>query len=294
MNSRKLVLIIGAGEIGQAIGHVLRKSAMRPKVLFWDANPKKVPARGELDVLVARADFVFLCVPTLALRQVCRDIEPHLASHAVVVSLAKGVEPDGHFSDDILGDELGTAAFGVLGGPLLALELLANLSGVGSFGSTNARARYFLQKLFAKTPLRLELFEEARSVAVLGVLKNVYSVAISLATAMAPGDNAAGYYSAIALKEMTIILGRYGCEPVHVLSAAGAGDLIATSRSPHSLNAKLGRDLAKGKRKLSSEGSRAIPVLAAFLGAETHHLPLFEAVAAVLQGKTPASVLRKL
>ena len=294
MNSKKSVLIIGAGEIGQAIGHVLRKSAVHPKLMLWDSDSRKGTARVPLATLVPSADFVFLCVPSLVLRQVCHEIADEVQNSAVVIALTKGIEPDGHLVDQILEEELRNAVSGVLGGPLLAEELLANLGGVGSFGSTNAKARYSVHKLFARTGIRLEFFEEPRSVALLGVLKNVYSVAIAMASSVMPGDNARGYFTAMAMKEMTIMLGKYGCEPVHVLSAAGAGDLIATSQSRHSFNAKVGRELAKGKRANSSEGTRAVPVIAKFLGSEMHQLPLFTALKLVIGGKTVKSVSQNL
>ncbi|MEI7741916.1 MAG: NAD(P)-binding domain-containing protein [bacterium] len=288
------VLVVGAGEIGTAIGNQLKKSKPKPAISFWDCDKGKIADCPPLDAAARDADVVFLCVPSFALRDVCRGLAPGLSKNVVIVSLTKGVTEEGYFVDAILTQELSAFAHGILGGPMLAEELEDGLGGIGTYGSSSEKARKMVARLFSDTDVLIETVEEPRSVALLGVLKNIYAVILSMASELYPGDNRAGYFTSLAFREIFQIVDSLGGNPSVLFTAAGIGDLIATSRSKHSRNNAVGKMLALGKKTKFSEGVRALPIVAKMLNRGGREFTLLMILKAVLGGMKPRTAFAKL
>lgn len=259
------VLFIGAGEMGTALAQAIEHNAVIEK---WDKNGDRTPGARSLEESVPRATVIFLCVPSWAMREVLVRISPSIRPNTIVISLAKGIEEKSTETMDVMLQKLLPAnqAFGILGGPLLAKEIVAHLPSVGVFAATSHKAFNAIAPLFANSCVRLEYAQDPHGVALAAVLKNVYAVALGIADGLGWGWNGKGWLAARALKEIEGILACLHVQSSLVLGSAGAGDFLATALSPDSHNTQAGREIAlSGTCKIPSEGCRAIPLVRALL-----------------------------
>jgi glycerol-3-phosphate dehydrogenase (NAD(P)+) len=260
----KTILFIGAGEIGTALAHVIGD---RAKVEMWDRHADKVVNMKPLEETVPRADVVFVCVPSWVVREVIGGIAKMLRPEAIVVSLAKGIEKDTQKTMDAVLNEVVSQRFAILGGPLLAEELMADQPGIGVFASKDKSAFDEVAPFFYGSNVRLEYASDPYTVALCAMLKNVYAVGLGVADGIGWGWNAKGWIATESLREMQNIVEALGGDSKIVQGSAGAGDFLATAMSPDSRNWATGREIAvTGSCKELSEGCRSIESIKNVLG----------------------------
>lgn len=280
------VTIIGAGEIGQAIGKILKTKA---QIDFWDKDPKKVKNQKTLADAVKNANFLFFCVNAGNIREAATSAKPYINKKTIIVSLAKGLEEKTwHPAAQILSELLPDNRLAALGGPMLAEELKKGLPGFGLVGTKDTKTFKELSKLFSNTKITIWYADDINGIALAGVLKNIYAIALGIAQGLSWGDNQKGTLVAAAVMEMNLILRSFGAKPELAFSFAGLGDLVATGSSPNSLNREVGIYLGKGKSiKKPSEGYRALPGIIKLLKG-TKNLPILNALEKIILKKQAA------
>jgi glycerol-3-phosphate dehydrogenase (NAD(P)+) len=291
------IAIIGAGNLGKSFARIFRRSGAR--VTLWDKDPKKVPGQKPLAAVVAPADMVFLCIPSIALQEALQDLRPSLRKNAVVISPIKGMHGGTKKTvEEMFAKFLPRQPFAVAGGPLLSAELDQGLGGTAAVASKNAGAARRVCSLFEVSGVNTECSSDVRGVALAGVLKNVYALALGIAEGLGWGMNLRGSLAAAAIAEMTALLKALGGRTGTALGAAGLGDFIATGFSHHSRNHQAGMALAQGKRPaFMGEGGTSLPALLALLKRKNKRpaaFPLLNATAqVVVRGRSARSVFRK-
>jgi len=270
------VAIIGAGNIGQAIGRCLISGGT--DVLFWDLKPEKVSYQLTLKEILSGRELVFLCVPSWAVREAAKNIAESTADRPVVVSLAKGLEREsGLTMDRVLVEELQTTV-AVLGGPMLAEELAQGKYSAGVIGCANQEEAKSVVDLFSKTNLFIESSSDVRGVALCGVLKNIFALGIGLADGLNMGINAKGIMLKQAALEIELAVSALGGERNTARGIAGLADLIATSFCATSRNFQVGRSAIALGQFRHSEGVASLPQMSRLIGAKSEKLPLFSAI----------------
>ncbi len=281
---KEQIVIVGAGRIGGAVADVLRRKGYR--VDLWDIVPGLVAGQQSLAVLIPRATGVILCAPSWATRAVATSIVPLLPRTAFVLSFAKGIESGTNQTvNAILADCFPKHVTGVVGGPMMAEELLEGKGGVALIGikkSVHGR----LRQLFAKTGVQVRFSADARGVSYAGTLKNIYAFALGIADGAGWGVNLTGWFASQAVIEMVSIARFVGSDEALILGPAGIGDFIATAFSPHSRNRSVGEKLIQTGKCPKSEATQSILPLCAILGPkEVKKLPILAGLSSVLAGK---------
>jgi glycerol-3-phosphate dehydrogenase (NAD(P)+) len=286
---------IGAGEIGTAVSGLVKMPGI--VIERWDANPAKVPHQKPLAKIVPGADFLFLCVPSWHMRSAITSVAPLLKKKTIVVSLAKGIELKSKKTmDKLLAETLPHGQrFCLFSGPMLAEELDLGLMGAAVVASKMKDVYPAVAKLFAKTKLHLEYSLDVHGVALCGVMKNVYAMAIGIVQALELGGNAKGWFMQQIVTEMVgiedVLNGsrRPVCSHVTVLGPAGLGDLVCTGFSKYSSNNRVGRELVAAKKITAmSEGFSSLPALLGLLGSKAKRFPLLMTIKRVVVGKKDA------
>lgn len=290
----KKIAIIGAGEIGLALGRVLRAKGCQLK--FWDKNPQVLAllGGGELGVreVVAEAEAVFMCVPSWAMREALLCVTPYLPKRAVVISLSKGIEAATlKRMDELLKLLLAKSQpWGLLSGPMLAEEISEGMFGAGVIVSSSPKTVQAIKELFTGTNLVGQISTDVAGVALSGVLKNIYALALGVAAGLKLGDNARGSLIVLVLAEMKKIVALLGGKQETVMGPAGLGDLIATGFSAHSKNNEVGRELAARKvSDLASEGLASLSSVIILLGDKYKKFPILRSLSEIVQGNIEAS-----
>jgi len=274
-------VIIGAGKLGQAIASLLREGGASSSC--WDIDPAKVPGQKPLSESIPGADLVFLCVPSWTTRAAITDLLPFLRSGCPLVSFSKGIEaPSLKTMPELLPELAPGRPFAVVGGPMLADEILADKAAIGIVGCADDAFAKVLSDLFSSPRFRVEVSSDAFSVSLAGVLKNVYAVSLGIADGLGLSSNEKGWLVSRAIGEMVDISTALGADTKIILGAAGVGDFIATGYSPHSRNRQVGDEIVKtGACQLPGEGLVSLPQLVSRLGGAAAKFPLLDLVRTV-------------
>jgi len=278
------ISFIGAGEIGQAISALVSHTGAH--VEKWDADLTKVPDQKSLQEVVASAHVLFFCVPSWVLDKAIKSAVPFLSKKTVCVFVSKGIDKTHLFMDKFVAKTLPKQQpFVLLSGPMLAEELLAGKGGAAIIASSNTSALKTVYHLFSCNDLMLTQTKEVHSVAVSGVLKNVYAIGLGIASGLDWGDNKKGWLCVCVVREMQQIMKWLKCDTSFALHQSGLGDFIATGFSRYSSNQTLGRELVeKSHCERKSEGCVSLPALVKLLGAKRmKQLPVLSALNTIIQ-----------
>jgi glycerol-3-phosphate dehydrogenase (NAD(P)+) len=268
------ITIIGAGEIGRAIEYLLKDTGA--EINLWDKDTSKVSEQRSLDEIVPQTDFIFLCVPSWAMRPALTEISPYLKQTTVVVSLAKGIEKETHKTmDEIISELLPQNPLVIIAGAMLAEEIMEDLGGTALVASGDKKVGEKVIELFKNTSLKLYYSDDIRGAALSSVLKNIYAFGLGIAYGLGWGDNMKSWLLTEALNEMRRIVKILDGKEEAAMSVAGLGDLTATGYSKYSKNHAMGEELVKtGKCSETSEGYISISSITFLLGEKTKNFSL--------------------
>jgi glycerol-3-phosphate dehydrogenase (NAD(P)+) len=275
MPKKSSIVIIGAGEIGKAIAHLLEK-AHRSRVQLWDMTPGKVVDQKPLDQIIPSADAVFFCVPSWALKSAMEPVLPLLSRTTIVTCVSKGIESTtkktiNAFLTTVLHEEQTRA---LLLGPMLAEEIVRDLGAAAVIATKDKKTFRFFTRAFAGSGLRLAFTNDVAGAALASVLKNAYSLAMGISAGLGWGANRQGWLAARAIQEMAEILKDFGAKKTTVYSEAGIADFLATGYSNCSLNRETGREIVEMHLTGKSEGTVSLPLLVEQLGEKAGDYPL--------------------
>ncbi|MCS6788986.1 MAG: hypothetical protein NZ484_00200 [Patescibacteria group bacterium] len=245
------ILIIGAGEIGKALGKILSKEN---KINYWDKYG--IFKNQDLKDLVLKSETILICTPAGAVFEVWKKIKKFNLENKFLICVSKGIDlKTNQRIDEILAD---FKNFGLLYGPMIAEELNQNQFGFGILASKNKKVLK-LKNIFLNTKIKIKTSNDVVGVALSGVLKNIYALGLGLLDGLNLGLNFKGYYVTQAINEMFKIVKVLGGRSKTVFEICGLGDFVATGFSKNSANYKVG--FLKGKNQQinqTSEGLKSI------------------------------------
>ncbi len=310
------VTVLGGGSWGTTVAHLAAHNA--PTTLWArdeatvDAinqrhrNERYLPDYELHPTLTATTDFEAACVdtdllvmgvPTSAVRDTAKRAATHIRPWVPVVSLSKGFEEGTHLRmTQIIEQELPSRPVGVLTGPNLAKEILADQPAAAVLAMSEFHIAERLQELFTTPVFRVFLNHDVIGCELGGALKNVYAIAAGSAEGRGLGDNSRAALLTRGLAELIDLGTAMGGEPLTLAGLAGLGDLVATCMSPQSRNSRVGRELGQGRSideiladmEQVAEGVKAAKVVQELAKLHKVHLPIANQVYAVCwENKNP-------
>jgi glycerol-3-phosphate dehydrogenase (NAD(P)+) len=274
----KRATVIGAGSFGTALAVVLARGGLRTTLQTRTAEQAlelestrenraylpgvELPAQLRIEPVaagVARADYVFLAVPSQSMQSVIAGLrsggpdgadladEPRSAGlprRAAVVSTAKGlVPPEGTPPTSVLSAAFGSHRVACMGGPAHAQEMVHAGAGLVAASLDEALTEQLAQ-MFTRAGVVCERSNDPLGVELAGAAKN--AAALAAGATEAQGLNAAGAAAGHIFAEVWRYAERLGARPESMIGLAGAGDLVATALAPESRNRRAGELLAAG------------------------------------------------
>jgi glycerol-3-phosphate dehydrogenase (NAD(P)+) len=281
------ILIIGYGEMGHAMEYLL---APHHTLFFWNRSPMRGHDCVDLDHAAGSADYVIYCVPVCPLAGLAERILPCLGPQTVSLSIAKGLDDSGRPAAQIFRDVYATSrGYAVLYGPMISEEIRAGRPAFAQVGTSAPDLYSGIATLFADTALALHLSTDLAGISWSSVLKNVYAMLFGAADELRLGDNVRGFFAVTALREMQSIVVRLGGQAGTPCQLAGLGDLVTTATSAGSHHHQLGRELARGDRRvLQGEGIHTLSMVRQFGLLALDDCPLFRLVLEIVH--TPVNV----
>jgi glycerol-3-phosphate dehydrogenase (NAD(P)+) len=260
----KRATVIGAGSFGTALAVVLARGGLRTTLQARTPEQAQrleaerenrvylpgvaLPAQLRVEPAsagVARADYVFLAVPSQAMGPVIAGLrEAGLGRRTAVVSVAKGlVPPEGAPPTSVLSAAFGAHRVACLGGPAHAQEMVHAGAGLVAASHDEELAGQLAQ-VFTRAGVVCERSADPLGVELAGAAKN--AAALAAGATEAQGLNAAGAAAGHIFAEVWRYAEGLGARPESMIGLAGAGDLVATALAPESRNRRAGELLAAG------------------------------------------------
>ena len=282
----------------------MRQSRENPKYLPGVTLPDTITVEVDLQRAVSGAQLVLLTVPSHVVRRLARAIAPFLTPDQVIVDVAKGIEEKTFYlmSDVIHGElpDLVRQNIVALSGPSIAREMSRGVpTAVAVAGFTRCCAET-VRQAFESPTFSVEVLDDMIGVQLGGALKNIYALAAGMCDGLEYGNNTKAALIPRALAEMVQFGIALGAKPETFYGLAGVGDLVVTCLGPQSRNRTFGEKLARGETREQilkesvevTEGVQVTKIARAFAHLLRLHLPLLEAIHAVLyDGVPPRCVL---
>jgi glycerol-3-phosphate dehydrogenase (NAD(P)+) len=254
---------------------------------------------------VAQATIVAVAVPSRHLAAAVAAVAPGLRSDAVLVSLAKGLDPaTGQRLSRMLAVHVGgdPDRVAALSGPNHAEEIASGTPAATVVASTSAALCRRLQAAFSTPRFRVYGNTDLVGVELCAAAKNVIAIAAGASDGLGYGDNAKAALMTRGLAEMARLGAAFGADPRTYAGLAGLGDLVATCCSEHSRNRRAGLLLAGGvppaeveaRIGMVAEGLVTAPTLLRIGRERGLDLPLTERVCAALDGEPTAQAVELL
>jgi len=290
MTNKFTVLVLGYGEMGHAMEHLLGDHC---HLNIWEKYPKDNKPSTILEEVATNADIILFCLPVNPHQEVANLVAPLLKADCLCLSIAKGLDQAGKTAAQIFADVFDEhQAYGVLYGPMISEEIRASRYAFAQIACSQTDAYSTVKKLFDGTRLYIETTSDITGISWSVILKNVYALAFGMADELKLGDNMRGFLAATALQELNKIVRSMGGlegSPYHL---AGLGDLITTATSEDSHHHELGRMLAREEpQKIAGEGIHTLEMLDKYHLINTADYPLFNLIYRIV--KEPQQVQKQ-
>jgi glycerol-3-phosphate dehydrogenase (NAD(P)+) len=305
--------VIGAGSFGTALAVLLVRGGLRttlqartPEQAHTLASEHanstylpgvELPPQLRIEPAsagVARADFVFLAVPSRGLGEVIEPLaRAGLSGRAAVVSVAKGlVAPHGVPPTLVLSERFGAERVACIGGPAHAQEMV-NEGAALVVASQSEELASSLATYFTRAGVVCERSNDPVGVELAGAAKN--AAALAAGATEGQGLNAAGAAAGHIFAEVWRFADGLGARPESLIGLAGAGDLVATALAPESRNRRAGELLAQGvpaqeipaRVGQAVEALESVPLLALALERAGVEAPVTSALGRLISGELP-------
>ena len=306
-------VVVGAGSFGTAVAVLLARGGLRTTLQARTAeqaarlsaarqNEEYLPGVElprelrieDVRASLARADFVFLGVPSRGLDEVIAGLGARgLPARAAVVSLAKGlVPPEGRAPSVLLRASLGEGRVAVVGGPAHAAEMVTDGAGLVA-ASSNDELAAAIADVFLRAGVVCEESNDPVGVELAGAAKN--AAALAAGATEAQGLNAAGAAAGHIFGEVWRYAAAQGARPESLIGLAGTGDLVATALAPQSRNRRAGELLGQGvatgdipeRIGQAVEALDLVPLLARALEEADVDAPVTTGLARLIAGELP-------
>ncbi len=282
MTKQLSVLVLGYGEMGHAMEHLLNT---RHQLAIWEKYPQGDFEPAKLEDAAAGADIILFCLPVNPHREIAVRIAPLLKKTCLCISIAKGLDESGKTAAQIFADVfVSHQPYALLYGPMIAEEICTDRFAFAQLGCGDNDVFNRVNELFDGTNLSIEQTSDIIGISWSVILKNVYALIFGMADELELGDNTRGYLVVAALHELDQIVALMGGEAGSPYHLAGLGDLITTATSENSHHHELGRMLARNEvTGIEGEGIHTLAMVAQHRLFDTTNYPLFSLIHEIVQ-----------
>jgi glycerol-3-phosphate dehydrogenase (NAD(P)+) len=254
----------------------------------------KVQASTDLSC-AASADIVLMVVPAQFTRQVLAELKPHISEGTPLLLCSKGIEQQSlELMSDVLAHTIPQAIPAVLSGPSFAKDVVRGLPTAVTLACADSALGRALMHAIGTRSFRPYLSGDLVGAEIGGAVKNVLAIACGIVLGRELGKSAHAALLTRGFAEMTRLGMAFGARPETLRGLCGLGDLVLTCSSEQSRNMSCGLALGRGetldeiyaKGTGVIEGAATAPALAALAAHKDVDMPISEAIAAILAGKT--------
>ena len=264
--------VIGAGSWGTTLADLLAKKGFPVTLWVYETDLAERMAKtrindlylngftlspnlaftNELSEAVVDRQLLLLVSPSQVMRQVLKQLQPHLDKTCLLVSAAKGIENNSlqlmsEVLEEVLGAEVkNRCAF--LSGPSFAKEVAEEQPTAVTVAADDLGVAHRVQEIFSTDYFRVYTNQDIVGVEIGGALKNVIALAAGVSDGLGFNHNA----RAALITRGLVEIGRLGMAKGAIESTfaglAGMGDLVLTCTGDLSRNRSVGMELGRGRK----------------------------------------------
>ncbi|NRA74104.1 MAG: NAD(P)-binding domain-containing protein [Rickettsiales bacterium] len=243
------ISIVGGGVWGRALANTF---ANLHDIILYSIPESKVDLRNprveisyQLESL-KESKYLFLVVPSSAVRQVCEDLRKILNDECYIIICSKGIETEsGLLMSEVVNQFFPKQNIAVLSGPNFASEILNGLPAVTSIIAEDILLAREICKKFSTENFKLMPATNLIKAQLFGAVKNVLAILCGVAWGLKLGENFIAALVTSGMKEITqLAIYKDADQESLVLEPVGLGDIFLTCSSSSSRNYKFGVDLA--------------------------------------------------
>ncbi len=322
-NSKKNIVILGAGTWGMALARMLYKNGHNVTVWsalsqeleimaltrkHWNLPNMDIPGQicfeADIKKACSEKDIIVFAVPSIFIRETARLVKSYLSHSQLVVNVAKGIESGTLMTlSEVIKSEIPQAVVVVLSGPTHAEEVAMDLPTTIVSACEDLAYSELVQSVFTNPVMRVYTNTDVKGVELCGALKNIIALAAGISVGLGYGDNTKAAIVTRGLAEIERLGTKMGCLPNTFSGLAGMGDLIVTATSQHSRNSQCGYLIGQGYTPSDAikqvgmvvEGINAIPAAMTLAEQYDVEMPIVQAVNQVINyGVEPKEAVRVL
>jgi glycerol-3-phosphate dehydrogenase (NAD(P)+) len=204
----------------------------------------KIIVTNDIRDICTNVDAILLSIPTGAMSDVLKKIEPHLVEKTIFINTAKGFDPETQLRmSETIRRHIPKAkrqAIVSLLGPSHAEEVILRHLTLITSVSKDKKAATLVQRLFSNDYFRVYVHRDEVGAEYATAMKNCIAIAAGIIDGLGLGDNAKAALITRGLNEMVKLGRRFGAKPATYLGLTGVGDLVVTCGSKHSRNYQAG------------------------------------------------------
>lgn len=308
--SGKTVGILGGGPWGFALARAVLNAGNRAVVCTRrdsQERPEGVEVTSEVSVLGARATLILLAVPSTVARPVATALGDAVTGAHYVVHAVRGLSTDGLMPvSAIIRFETPVRRVGVLAGPVLAADLLADRPSVMAVASHFPEVIDALRGALSSPSLRLSVSDDLVGTEWASALVGALLLGVGYARGVGIREPLLAGLLVRALREAAQVGVAAGSLEKTFYGLAGIGDLMAAMAQQDARpEVQFGFRLAKGERAFDAsqamgvriEAIELVPRVCAFAKKHGIATPVFEALSKLLSnsidvGQVMADLMR--
>lgn len=272
MSSSLKVAVLGAGNMGTAIAHVIGKNGHQVRLWNHEGDPEpllqiaktkqnkkylpglilsaNISPQPNLELALKEARVVFFVVPSLFMESlICRAAD-YLHKDVVCVDASKGMDEKSlGLIPDMLDKNISCALrarMATISGPAIAGDMARDKFTAMNVSSKDKEAIRLVKKVMENKMLKLRATDDMIGVEVTGSFKNVYAIAMGMCDGAGLPMNTKAALLVVALREIGELVNKMGGRAETVYDLAGLGDLVGTGLCLSSRNRRFGEYLVKG------------------------------------------------
>jgi glycerol-3-phosphate dehydrogenase (NAD(P)+) len=256
--------IIGSGNFGTALAKVFSE---HHKIILYDVNEalvseinsrhtnsrylpgiklnKNISASCDI-ASMHDSDIIIISVPSKFMKDACLKLKPYYY-HQIILSVTKGLSPEGHVMTDIIEKSLGCNPSKVLAlsGPSIANELALGKPTLIMLGGQKFIASK-IQKELESEYFLIKTTTDKKGIQLLGFYKNIIALLVGICEGIDLGHNFESSLMTRAYNEFYRLNATINIRRHTFVSSAGLGDLYVTAMSPNSRNRTFGHMIGNG------------------------------------------------
>ena len=201
-------------------------------------------------------------VPTTFIRNITKEMAPHLCSNNIVVNASKGIESDTLcLVQNIFAHTIPkTCSFATLSGPTFATEVAKGYPSAIIAASRSNKISNLLKSIFSSPTLKVFTSDDPLGVEIGGALKNVLAITTGISDGLGLGSNARAAIITRGLVEITRIGTVLGAKPETFSGLSGLGDLVLTCTGDLSRNRQFGMRIGRGEKPHNIKNNMKVAV----------------------------------